>query len=230
MNTRSFFFFLLFVFIGFSLPVSSQSLYEVGALPTINFNKKLKQDWSVNFQYATRHFFRKGAFNSNGTTKYEFELSDYTLLAAKKIGIHSKVSSGFLYRRENGETIIRSIQQFAVVQPLDRFLLSHRFVTDQTFEKDANTTFRARYRIATEIPLNGDAADKNEFYVKLSNEYVNSWQNANYDLEVRFISMIGYTFANNQKLEFGLDYRVNSFVNTFAEHTFWTGINWYVQL
>ena len=210
--------------------LKAQNRYEIGGLPTLNFNKKITKKWSVNFQYATRHLFKSGDFGGDSNTNYDFILSDYTLLTSKKVGLNNKLTGGLLYRREQGETILRAIQQFTIVRRYANFRLAHRFVTDQTFEDQEDFAFRFRYRLASEIPLNGNVADTNEFYLKINNEYLQLFQGNQYDIEIRFIPMLGYVLKNGQKVEFGLDYRVNNFMNADAEHTFWTGINWFIQL
>ncbi|MBX2827536.1 MAG: hypothetical protein KTR22_05205, partial [Flavobacteriaceae bacterium] len=78
------------------------------------------------------------------------------------------------------------------------------------------------------IPLNGQSVDPKEFYFKFNHEYLNAWEQNDYDLEIRAVPHLGYKVSKSNKLEFGLDYRLNSFLNTSPSHRFWTVINWYI--
>lgn len=208
----------------------AQSTYQVGGLPSINLNYKLKNDWSFNFKIESRQLLQRGTFNGGSDKNYKYVLTDFSLIAAKKVGLNSRISGGHLFRFREGNAIHRLIQQYTVTQKLPRFRLAHRFVTDQTFSHAEATAYRLRYRLATEIPLNGQSADPKEFYLKISNEYVNSIQNADYDLEIRFVPLLGYAITEKHKIEVGLDYRVNSFLNQYARHSFWTSLNWFIEI
>lgn len=108
--------------------------------------------------------------------------------------------------------------------------LAHRVVADQTFSESEATEYRLRYRLAAEVPLNGQSADAKEFYIKISNEYLNSVQSAEYDLEIRLVPLLGYTVTEKHKIEAGLDYRVNSFLGHNARHSFWISLNWFIEI
>ena len=90
--------------------------------------------------------------------------------------------------------------------------------------------FRLRYRIASEVALDGQSVDPREFYFKFNNEYLNSWQDYGYDLEIRLVPLLGYNLKSTNKIEMGLDYRVNSFLNNNTRHSFWVNLNWFIEL
>ena len=208
----------------------AQSTYRVGGLPSINLNYKLENDWSSNFKIESRQLVQRGTFNGDSDNSYAYVLTDYSLIAAKKVGLNSRISGGYLFRYRDGNAIHRLIQQYTVIQNLARFRVAHRVVTDQTFSLSEATEYRLRYRLAMEIPLNGQSADPKEFYLKISNEYLNSVQNSDYDFEIRLVPLLGYRVSENQKIEVGLDYRVISFLNQHARHSFWTSINWFIEI
>jgi hypothetical protein len=114
------------------------------------------------------------------------------------------------------------------VQRITGFRLVHRFSTDQTFSKEEKPEFRLRYRIASEVALSGESVDPNEFYFKFNNEYLKSWQDADNDLEIHLVPLLGYNLVNNNKIEMGLDYRVNSFLDNNTRHSFWMNVNWFI--
>lgn len=146
------------------------------------------------------------------------------------MGLNSRIGSGYLLRVEGSEIYHRFLQQYIIVQKMSRFRLAHRFLADQTISESERPQFRLRYRLTSEIPLNGEAVDPKEFYVKLNNEYVNSLQASEYDLEVRFIPLLGYGFTESLKMEAGLDYRVNSFLQNTTRNSYWMTLNLFIEL
>lgn len=207
----------------------AQRTYEAGLLPAINLNKKLKNDWSFNSRIESRQLFLTGGSNEDRVSQYEYVLTDISLLAAKKVGLDSRIAGGYLVRIEDGEIIHRFSQQFTLVQRMSAFRLAHRFLTDQTISPIEKTEYRLRYRVTAEIPLNGKSVDPKEFYLRLNNEFVNSLQDANYDLEIRLVPLLGYAVNTKNKVEIGLDYRIESFLDNNPSQTYWASFNWFID-
>ena len=231
MNTKALkYLVLLYVGLLLAYTVSAQSTYQIGLLPSLNLNKKLEKDWSLNLKIESRQLIQRGNFEGFVDPGYEYVLTDNTLVAAKKTGFNSRVAGGYLMRFRGKELIQRAIQQYSVVQKMNGYRLAHRFVTDQTFVPNQQTEFRLRYRLTSEIPLNGQSVDQNELYLKINNEVLNSWRSSDYDLEIRVIPFLGWIVSANTKIEFGLDYRVNSFLTNNARHTFWTALSCFIDL
>ena len=226
LNTKRAIWFLAFVWFIVSTGYA-QSNYQAGWLPAFNMNKSLKKDFKLNFKIESRQEFKSGFFEESSSFNYDYVLTDFSVLGVKKVAIDKSAVFGYLLRLRDGEVSSRLIQQFIVVQSLDGHKLAHRFAADQTFSAAENPTYRLRYRISFEIPLNGQSLDENEFYLKLNNEYLNSWQSSEYDLELRLIPFLGYKFSDTEKLEIGIDYRLNSFLEGSSSHRFWLGFNWY---
>lgn len=208
----------------------SQSTYLVGTLPGLNFNKGLEKNWALNFKWESRQIFRQGEFDSTPDKNISFVLSDISAIIAKKVGFNSRLGGGYLLRIRKSGLYHRLIQQYTIVSILDQFRLAHRFSTDQTFSSEDANTFRLRYRITAEIPLNGQSVNAGEFYTKINNEYLNSWQDNNYDFELRIVPVLGFNFSDVNKLEIGPDYRVNSFLKGDARNSFWFTINWFLKI
>lgn len=223
--------FLCFVLLGLSLnKVIAQSTYQVGFLPSINVNNKLKNDWAFNTKLESRLLTQKGSLNGKSDHRNEYVLTDLSFLAAKKIGLNSRLAGGYLLRVEAEGVRHRFMQQFMVVQRLSGIRWVHRFVFDQTFAKRDDPQYRIRYRISTEIPLNGESVDPGEFYLKINHEYLNSFQASEYDLEVRLVPLLGFDLTKGYKIETGMDYRANSFLNDPARHSFWMCLNLFIDL
>lgn len=230
LNTKITCQFLCFLFIQFTGSVYAQSIVQFGGLPSLNFNKKLKNDWSLNTKIESRQLFQRREINGNIDTKYDYLLTDFSLIAAKKVGLNSRIAGGYLLRLEEGKLAHRFVQQYIIVQKLSGFRLAHRFLTDQTFSENENPEFRKRYRISSELPLNGESVDQGEFYIKINNEYINSLQAKKYDLELRFVPLIGYDITDKLKLESGIDYRLNSFVSSNSRQSFWMVLNFFIEV
>lgn len=217
----------LVLFCFLAQQTAAQSDFTFGLLPAINLNKKLARDIRLNFKIESRQALKQGFFQDNNPLQYNYTLTDLSFLTAKKIGIHEHVAFGYLIRFKENEVIHRTIQQFIFSKKNNGLRLAHRVATDQTYSSSEETTFRLRYRIATEIPLNGDTVDPTEWYIKLNHEYLQSLQNGKYDLETRLIPFFGYMLSPKHKVEVGLDYRLNNFLSGTPSHRFWTSFNWY---
>lgn len=208
----------------------AQSTYQYGTLPSLNIKNKFQNGWSLNSKVESRQLMKSGDFNGNSNSEYKYVLTDFSFIGAKKVGLNSRIAGGYLIRLRETEIFHRLIQQYTIVQKMNGFRLAHRFSSDETFSNIEKPKFRLRYRITSEIPMNGKSVDPKEFYVKLNNEYLNSWQGKNYDFEVRISPLLGYDITDNNKIEIGLDYRVNSFFNNSTRHSFWLSLNWFIDI
>ena len=222
--------FILLLLILATTICHAQNAYQIGTLPTVNLSKKLNNNWQLNFKTEFRQLFASGITNSNINNGYEYVHTDAAFITSKKVGLNNKIAGGFLLRFTQDEVVKRTIQQFTVVNSLNNFRLGHRFSSDQTFEKHNATRWRFRYRITLDLPLNGQTIDVKEWYLKISNEYLNNFQSNNYDLEIRATPNLGYVFKDNNKLEFGIEYRINNFINNTTRNRYWLTLNWYLVL
>ncbi len=214
---RRFFIFFIFPLI-IPLANSAQNTIDIGLIPSLNINKKLEKDWSLNFKAESKQALISDGFN------YDYLQTEVSFIAAKKIGINTKLAAGYLLKIDGEVIKNRAIQQ---IRRYSDFKLSHRFSADQTFETDDYTEFRFRYRVSTEIPLEGQSLDPKEFFIKLNNEYLNSIYQKQYDLEIRGAALLGYSLTLNSKFEIGADYRIDSFITGGFRNRLWIGLNFY---
>ncbi|WP_299888699.1 DUF2490 domain-containing protein [uncultured Lacinutrix sp.] len=219
---------LILIFISIHFGSIAQGKYQIGTLPTLNINKKLENNWQINFKSEFRQLFKEGSFGKNNTGEYIYVHTDAAFIASKKVGLNNKLAGGFLLRFKNKDVIKRAIQQFTIITRYNSFRLGQRFASDQTFKKNESIEWRLRYRLTLDFPLNGQAIDKNEWYLKVNNEYLNKFISEKYDLEIRLTPVLGYVFTDNNKLEFGLDYRLNDFLDNPSRQRFWLALNWYI--
>jgi len=229
LNIR-FFIFTTFISILFVSYTQAQIQTRIGILPSINLNKKLSKQWEINFRTEFRQFVLRNTTPSPLDWRYEYALTDISLAGARKIGMNGKLVGGYLLRVTNDRLFHRTMQQFVWVQKMTTFRIGHRVNIDQTFGQGVTPRFRARYRINAEFPLGGQVINDNELYLKINNEYLNDWQDNIYDFEIRVAPFIGYNLTDKNKIEFGVDYRLNKFLQGTPRHTVFFCINWYLKL
>jgi hypothetical protein len=217
---------IIFILLA-SMSALAQPNYTVGLLPSINLSTSLPQGYKINLNTESRQTFFNSTSSKNQEFQYEYNLTDFTFIVSKKVGLTKTVAAGYLLRIREGEIQQRSIQQFILSSKYANFIISHRIATDQTFLKDEATTLRLRYRISAGIPLNGQTVDPGEFYLKLNHEYLNELQDGLYNLEIRVVPFLGFEISDKNKIELGLDFRINSFLEGASQSRYWTAINWY---
>ncbi|MBP2832995.1 DUF2490 domain-containing protein [Aquimarina sp. U1-2] len=208
--------------------VIAQTSFSSGILPRVRISTKVSEKLKWVNGLETRQLFIDDTREE--TLKYEYVLTDISSLLSLKIGAYGAINGGYLLRFEGDYIFHRAIQQFTLVQNYDRIRLGHRFVTDQTFGRSESPEFRLRYRIALERPLSGNKVDPKELYFKISNEYLMKFQNSETTFETRILPFIGYEINKKNKVELGLDYRLDNLLSSGQENDLWLSINWYYTL
>ncbi|TPN85119.1 DUF2490 domain-containing protein [Aquimarina algicola] len=204
---------------------TSQTEFSSGLLPEITFSTKISDRFKLIHAVESRQIItdntKENSFN------YDYILTDFTTLLSTKVGASGVLNLGYLFRVEEDQIIHRSIQQYNIVQLLRRGRIGHRVATDQTFTNNEAPEFRLRYRITLEKPLTGDEIDPKEFYIKLGNEYLTSFQQDETDLEIRILPFLGYEINKKSKIEIGPDYRISGFSESGSSHKLWLSIGWF---
>ena len=218
---------LIFLFV---LAAHSQHEYQLGLLPKFNLSKGLSQGFKLNLKLESRQILRDGIFGENNDWNYDYSLTDLAAVLGKKSGVRSSFAGGFQIRRRNEQWFYRIIQQFSFVQKYSQFRLGHRFGFDQTFVEGKSPAFRFRYRVSAEFPISGQQVDRGELYLKIGNEYLPKLQAATGSIEVRLLPVLGINFTDNNKLELGLDYRLDKFSDPGIRQSYWTVIAWYLKI
>lgn len=223
-------YFLITIFCFSASFAWAQNSYQWGLLPSLNLNKKISDDWSLNTKLEGRYLFESGDVNGEVDEKGKYLQTDISMVAAKKVGLNSKIGGGYLIRIKGDEIFHRTTQQYNIVQKLTSLRLAHRFVTDQTFSEHEKPEFRLRYRISTELPLDGKTVDHGEWYLKISNEYLYKIQGSDSEMEIRLVPLLGYDISENLKWETGLDYRLSPAFSHPKRDSFWVSMNFYIDL
>jgi len=211
-----------FVMSGFT-----QSDKQLLSEPSLNLGYKLSSEYKLNVGLSSRQLFReKEGFDGN-VSGYEYLHSDVSADLSRDVGLNNKIQVGYLLRQTEDGRIHRLRQRFTIVRNHNALRLSHRFGTEQTFSFNEDTEYRARYRIAPEIALAGLVVDPEEFYLKATNEFVVARQGNDSDIEIRVSPNVGYLFTSGLKLESGVTYRFDEFLDTNGRHRLFFGLSGY---
>lgn len=205
-----------------------QSSYRFGSIPSLNLNTELAKGWGLNFKSEFRSMFRQGLKDKTPLITNEYIHTDLSALVSKKVGLGNRLTGGFLLRIRDNRVIQRYIQQYILVRNYDGYRMSYRFALDETFDDLLEVRFRLR--TSTEIPLNGKKVDDKEYYIKLNQEILNNFEASIYDIELRLIPLLGYKLNDNNKVEFGIDYRLDTFLNNEPRHTALVSMNWFLKI
>lgn len=194
-----------------SLAAIAQSSYTGGVQLEVKPVISFQNDWKLNGRFGSRTLFFEGSETQSFTGIIDYERTELELVLTKKASASTSFGGGYLIRDQKGAIKHRLIQQFSIAKKYEKFNLGHRFRFDETFQNGKATLYRFRYRIGLEKPLNWKNG-KMSFI--LNNEYIPSLQNEIVKMEVRLFPGLGYKMNENNKFEFGLDYRVE---NLFTE-------------
>lgn len=215
----------------FFLSGTAQSTYRAGYLPGFNLNQKLKNDWGLNYKIEGRAVASRGTLEAPNPYQFDYSLTDLSVLGSRKMGLNSKFAAGYLLRVSDGAPRHRLIQQYTIVKRYTGWRLAQRLASDQTFGAGEDLSIRFRYRLSTDLPLNGQTVDEHEFYFKINHEYLLEFESGAEDLEIRLIPYLGYLIDERNKIELGLDYRLNGLLlERPHQHTLWLAINWFLTI
>lgn len=225
------YYYILSICLFTTLTVQSQSVTNVGIIPKLNIKKKFENLWSINVEIAPRVEVAKGSSLTTLENSTFYTLADITTVVSHTVGVSNSIGAGYVTRVEKDQsTSHRFIQQYVLIDYKGTHRIAHRFRSDQTFQQGGVPTFRVRYRISSDIALRGQTVDPEEFYFKISNEYLGILRDQANDIEVRLTPTLGYNLKNKNKIEVGLDYRLDSFINSHPDHRYWIQVGYYFPL
>ena len=222
------FFYLLLIFLP--VKVFCQKNYIAGTLPQINVNFGVAKNFKLNTKLESRQIFSERNVEELHSNKVRYERTDLALVLTRKLSVNNTIGGGYLIRLEDHELAHRFIQQFTYVRNLEMITIAHRIVTDETFRKSEPASYRLRYRLGIEKALNGRQIDPKEMYLKFNNEYLGIFSNSDPDLEIRGLLALGYNASDSNKVELGLEYRVNELNAPVRANQFWLTIAWFLSI
>jgi len=222
---------LIFILLLAALSTAySQSRYEWGLIPLVNIGFKSNPDFKFNLKLESRNTLSEGFISELSGIDAEHRFNDVNLSVTRRIWLTNSLTLGVMYRFGPGVGFTRLIQQYTIVGLGSRFRMSHRLASDQNIDGDGLEQLRLRYRLAFELPLEGRSTDGGEAYAKLSQESLNVFDRDEYDLEFRLNGALGFKFEDNNKLEWGAEYRFDGFLHSRNRHRLFLRLNWYLLL
>lgn len=181
----------------------------LGVVPELSLSYKFGYYKLSSKVESFQGFYEK--INSNETWNYAYEQTDMQLFVGRSLNPFSSLALGYQYGIGSGDkNTHRIIQQYAYAITPGAIKWAHRIRADQTFYQDDPMKFRFRYRFSFELPLQGQSVDYNEFYFVSTNELLYALQDSKQEYEYRLAFLSGYFFGNNNKLQFGAEYRVKA--------------------
>ena len=137
---------------------------NLGLLPKVVVSKKLTEvsKWIQSVEQRTIVYDEEYQFSHS--------LLDISSIYSLKTSTNQSFNFGYILRLTNSEIIHRTFQHYNFVQTFNALKVGHRFAFEQFYQLDKQTTFRTRYRVSAQQPLNGERVDVKEFYLKLGNE------------------------------------------------------------
>ncbi|TFV97354.1 DUF2490 domain-containing protein [Algoriphagus kandeliae] len=220
-------FFLLLLFLFAFSSFAQDQVFFTGFFPEAAITKKLSNGNKVNFKVENQEIIYRNFENPEDRWQFKHYRTDLMAFYDWKLSPLSSMALGLFYRIQDGSNSYRLIQQFAVLDRFRRFRMGHRFRLDQTFTPGETAEFRFRYRIALDVPLQGDEVDPGESYLVISTEPIFSLQDSELGLENRFVLTLGKLINSQQKIEYSVDYRTDGFFQEGFRTRLWAKIGYF---
>lgn len=198
-----------------------------GFFPEISLTKKLNQTQKLNFKVENQHVW----FDNRQPEIFQFShyRTDIMVFFDQSIRPGKSLGFGLFHRFQDGSDANRLVQQYVYLQRFRSYRLNHRFRTDQTFTKGEALELRFRYRLSSEIALQGEEVDVGEFYLNSSAESIFSLQDSDFEIENRIALALGKLLDPGEKIEWGIDYRTDGYVQNGFRTRLWAKISYYLN-
>lgn len=202
-----------------------------GILPEASLTFSALKDIQITLKTESQHSFFSGDVDDTHSWDYSYRNADLQIYTDYRLNPFWSVAAGYRYiMNRNGNKAHRIVQQAANVQRRVGYRIGHRIRTSQTFSEGEDTEYRLRYRFSFELPLQGQEVDPGEFYIVASEEPVFSLQAKQKDIENRLVLLTGFYANPKHRLESGLDYRIDRFLDTGIRSRIWLRMGWRVRL
>ena len=178
--------------------------------PDISINYGVVANYSHNFKISQRSYIYTDDFQFKAR---QLDISHFSNL---KIRYDQSIALGLQYRfrnvfENNRENELRITQQYNITHKSGNIRFGDRFRAEQRISPSL-TTYRFRYRIALDLPLNGEELDVGESYFIASTESLLSLARGNKpEYDQRITTHIGWLLNNETKLQVGAEYRVENY-------------------
>ena len=187
---------------------SAQDQFEVFNENAFAVRHGFSKAYSVNFELSSRAYVYTQDAVSFVTR--QVQIGHFSTL---KLNLKNSVALGIMYRNrelfEDSSNEVRLTQQFNRRSIFKTLRFGHRLRSEQRFYDDF-TTFRFRYRLALDLPLQGLKLDVGETYIVVSNEaLLTNSKVFKPELEYRVSPSLGILLSKDLIFEFGLELRLD---------------------
>jgi hypothetical protein len=217
----------LMILAGLDLHAQSDQRFFTGIFPEVSISKKLNEVHRLNFKIENQEILFDNQDSETENPQFQHYRTDVMGFLDRNLRPGLSVAVGLFHRFQENEDANRIIQQLAILQKSRMGRINHRFRTDQTFTRNKPLELRFRYRISVEIPLQGAEVDPGEFYFLSSAESILSHQGGNFEIENRLVGSVGKFFGKKEKLEWGLDYRTDGYLQEGFRTRLWAKISYF---
>lgn len=208
-----------------SVSLAQRTYYGVFGESAINY--KLKNNWKLTAKIESQHRLFSNTELIENLWEHEHVRSDFQGFVGKGLTVRTKGAIGYQYRWSlGGQNSHRIIEQISWLSNVRNYRIGHRVRTDQTFLND-KVSWRLRYRISADLPINGQQLDPGEKYLILSEELIGEYFDEELALENRIVAGLGWYFENKHKLEVGIDYRLDPIITSPQRNRIWTKVSFY---
>lgn len=221
---------LLAVFLVFvSLKVQAQSNHRffTGVFPEVSITRKLSEVHRLNFKIENQEILYDNQDSDSENPQFSHYRTDIMGFFDRSLRPGMSVALGLFHRFQENEDGNRIIQQLALLQKSRVVRINHRFRTDQTFTRNKPLEVRFRYRLSVEVPLQGAEVDPGELYFLSSAESIFSHQGGDFEIENRLVASLGKFFSKTEKLEWGLDYRTDGYIQEGFRTRLWAKVSYF---
>lgn len=201
--------------------------FFTGFFPELSLTKKLSQTQKFNFKVENQHVWFDNQLPE--TLQFSHYRTDLMVFFDQAIRPGKSIGFGLFHRFQDDTDANRLVQQFAYLQRYRSVRINHRFRTDQTFTRGEAIELRFRYRLSAEIALQGDNVDVGELYLNSSAESIFSLQDSSFEIENRVAVALGKLYSTREKMEWGIDYRTDGYIQNGFRTRLWAKISYYLN-
>lgn len=216
---------LIIYFIVANATAQENQTFFTGIFPEISLTKKISDVNKLNFKIENQKILFDNRDQEN--PQFTHYRTDLMMFFDHSVRPGVSIALGIFHRFQENENANRIIQQFAVLQRMRNLRINHRIRTDQTFTRNDDLELRLRYRISAEIPLQGKIVDPKEFYLVISEELIFSNKGGDFEIENRVALALGKLYNSREKLEWGVDYRTDGFIQDGFRTRLWGKISYF---
>lgn len=179
--------------------------------PEIALNYKVGTNYSHNFSLDMRNYTYRT--NDLQLRTRHIDIAHFSKL---DIGSSQSLAIGIQYRsrdvfEDEEQNELRFTQQYNITHQRGNIRFGDRLRTEQRITSD-RTIHRFRYRLALDLPLQGEKLDVGEPYFVASTESLLSVTRSNGpEWDQRITTNIGWLLSNTAKFQTGLEYRFEDY-------------------